>query len=85
MNENPVTASAAVVAVIGSIITALVAFGLDVTDGQRNAIIGLVVPTFVLVGLIGAWWARRQVTPLANPRDNALAPLVRADGQTIKR
>jgi flagellar biosynthesis/type III secretory pathway M-ring protein FliF/YscJ len=68
---------------IGAAITALigiaVAFGVNLDRDQQAALLGLVAALVALAGTVGAWRARRQVTPLAAPQDEDGTPLVRAD------
>lgn len=58
-NEPAVTRGVAV-ALVAAVIGVVVAFGVPVTDDQRDAVLILVG---VAAPLIGAWWTRRHVTP----------------------
>lgn len=62
MNREPV----ALVDLVKAILVLAIAFGVHITDGQQQAIIGIVaiVATFG----IGAWIQRQLVTPIASPR-----------------
>jgi hypothetical protein len=72
MQNEPVITAAAAVGALMSILAALVALGvIDLSPDQMGAIekaIVAVVP--IALSLIGAWIARKQVTPLSNPRDD---------------
>jgi hypothetical protein len=72
MQNEPVITAAAAVGALMSILAALVALGvIDLSPEQMGAIektIVAVVP--IALSLIGAWIARKQVTPLSNPRDD---------------
>lgn len=60
MTREPVLSIAGVAAAVGAVLTLLTEFGVDVTDGQRAAILGL----WATVGpLVFAVWTRRKVTP----------------------
>jgi len=66
MKKEPVITVAALVAIAGSIIGVLVAFGVPVTEEQRDAIERLLLSVGPLVLLaVAALVARRAVTPNA--------------------
>jgi hypothetical protein len=55
---------------------------IPLTDDQFNQLmifVGLLLPVALSV------WARSKVTPVANPKDNSGARLVRADGRDLVR
>ena len=52
------------------------AFGLPLSDEQQKALIAL---AGVLAPVAAAVWARGQVTPVADPRDDDGQPLTPAD------
>lgn len=82
MRPRPVTSAAAVaalLAVAAEVIGLLVAFGVEVSEPQRIAILGTMSAVGVLATVIGAMWAARRVTPLEDPRDVDDQPLVRVD------
>lgn len=58
---EPVTISAAVLAVVTTVITLAVSFGLDLDPGQQGAIVAAVNAVIILATLIAA--TRNQVTP----------------------
>ncbi len=59
-NRQPVLTVAAVQAALSAVLTLLVSFGVDVTDAQAAAVLGV----WATVGpLVFAVWARRHVTP----------------------
>lgn len=77
VRREPLGPVAVVVAALAAILTALIAFGVDVSEAQVAAILGVAST----VGPIIVWlWGRRRVTPVADPRDDDGAPLTRADG-----
>ena len=60
MNNEPVLTIAGIAAAVGAVLTALTAFGVDLTPDQRAAILGV----WATVGpLLFAVWTRRKVTP----------------------
>lgn len=55
---------ASLATVVAAILAVAISFGLDVSDAQQNAILGLVT----LVQPVVIWlWARRHTTPTADP------------------
>lgn len=87
MQSDPVLNANGIVAAISAVVAALIAFGvIDWTDDQRAAFMAAVVAVLGVAGpLAAAWWARRQVTPLADPKvttpEGKTVALVRADNQ----
>ena len=63
------------VSLVTAVIAVAVAFGLPLTDEQQKALIGL---AGVLAPVAAAVWARGQVTPVADPRDEDGNPLRKA-------
>lgn len=63
MNKEPAVIVNAVTAFITAAIGVLVAFGVDVTEDQRNAILGLVAAISTLI-LIAGPIIRQYVTPV---------------------
>lgn len=84
MNKQP---QPVLLAPIGALVTALlgvlVAFNVPVTHDQQSSILALVSVLVVIAGYIGAWWAKRKVTPVESPRDDDGEELVRADGEPL--
>ena len=76
LSNEPVITGGAIVALIESIILLLTSFGLKMSADQVTAIMSVVV---ILVPIIMAVWARSQVTPVSNPRDNEGRQLVAVD------
>ena len=77
--QEPVITANSIVAFISAAIVLAITFGLSISEEQKAAILGVVV---IVAPLVAAWWARRKVTPLAEPKDEDGSPLVRrADGQ----
>lgn len=73
METQPVLSWAGIVAFIGGLLALLVTLGVPITDDQTKAALA----ALVLAGpIVTALVARRKVTPLANPKDNAGNPLV---------
>lgn len=67
MRREPVAAINSMIALIEAILALAVGFGLDWTPDQ----VGLTMAVVVVVGnLIKSYWARDQVTPVADPRNN---------------
>jgi hypothetical protein len=66
MNTEPVVWANGIVAFVTAALVMGISFGLPVNEEQKAAIIGVVV---IVAPLAAAWWARKQVTPLAAPRD----------------
>lgn len=76
MTREPLLTRASWVALVTAVIAVAVAFGLPLSDEQQKALIGL---AGVLSPIAAAVWARGQVTPVADPRDNDGQPLPPAD------
>lgn len=65
MAHEPVMTAAGAAAVVSAVIGVLVAFGVPLTTGQRQAVIDLVMVGFPIVAfLVAAWIARSKVTPV---------------------
>ncbi|WP_369069996.1 hypothetical protein [Kineococcus terrestris] len=72
--SEPLVTAAGISAAVAAVIALLVAFGIDLTEEQTAAILGVVA---VLAPIAVAAAARGKVTPTANPRADdgtALAP-----------
>lgn len=61
MNNEPLWTVAGITAAVSALIALLTAFGLDLTEGQTNAILGAVA---VLAPTVVALVARSKVTPV---------------------
>lgn len=61
MKNEPLVTVASITAIVGAIITALVAFGIDLSKDQQTAILGLVT---VVAPLVVALVVRSKVTPV---------------------
>lgn len=72
---EPVLAAAAV-PVVTAVLGLGVAFGVRMTDAQQSAVLAVAAAVAAAAVAVGNWWARRQVTPLADPRDSQGRPLV---------
>jgi hypothetical protein len=76
MTTWPVWTANTVVAFVTALIALFVAFGLDLSEEQKGAIIavvGFVAP------FVAAWWSDKRTTSLSQPTDEDGTPLVRAD------
>ena len=60
MKNEPVLTVAGVTAAVSAVIALLVAFGVDLTEAQTNAILGVVAVAAPLVVVV----ARKYVTPI---------------------
>lgn len=66
MDNEPILTSTAIAAVVSALLAALVAFGVPLTEAQRNAVKDLVLVSFPIVAfLIAGIYARSKVTPTA--------------------
>ncbi len=90
MNREPVGragSAAAGVTAVTALIAVAVAFGVDITDEQRNAVIGVVVALGPVVAALWTWWAaRKHTTPITDPRTatgERLVPL--SDVRAVER
>lgn len=81
IKNEPVMTAGAVIGAIMAVLTALVALDvISITPEQISAVEAVLVAVVpLLLSLIGAVVARRYVTPVANPRNNAGEQLVPAD------
>lgn len=75
MEREPLLTKASWVALVTAVIAVAVAFGLPLSDEQQKALIAL---AGVLAPVAAAVWARGQVTPVADPRDEDGNPLRKA-------
>ena len=67
MTREPLLTKASWTALVVAVIAVAVAFGLPLTDEQQKSLIAL---AGVLSPIAAAVWARGQVTPVADPRDD---------------
>lgn len=83
MSNEPVLSAATIAGAISAILVALVSLGvIDLTPEQQAAILAAVV---AVLPIAMALWARMQVTPLANARDEDGEALTRYDGTPALR
>ena len=76
MNREPLLTKASwVVAVVVAVIAVAVTFGPPLTDEKQKVLLALIG---VLAPIVTAVWARGQVTPVADPRDDDGNPLRKA-------
>lgn len=61
MPNEPVLTVGSITAIIAAVLSLLVAFGVDLSDAQTQAILGLVA---ILGPLVAALISREKVTPL---------------------
>ncbi len=73
LKREPVVLNNALTGVIETGLLLAVAFGLQLTSAQIGAIMAFVVALLTLVRIL---LVRPQVTPVADPRDNAGHPVV---------
>lgn len=87
MKREPVITTAGVVSAIAALIGLWVAFGGNLTDAQREAVmqVAVILAPVIAAGLT-ALIGRLFVTPLADPRDDEGVRLQRVDGsEPVKR
>lgn len=65
MTREPLITTGTITAAVVALIALLVAFGLDLTDDQVSAILGVIA---VAAPIVVALAARSKVTPVADPR-----------------
>jgi len=75
--NTPLITTAAITSIVSAIIAVMVAFGVQLTETQVTAIMGLVA---VLAPWVVALVGHRLTTPLNNPTDIDGEPLTRGDG-----
>ena len=75
IKEEPVMA-ATIAPIVTAVLGLLVAFGVDLSPEQKSAITTMALVTTPILIVIGNRIARAQVTPVADPRNNAGEPLV---------
>lgn len=65
MRSEPVITTATITAAVAALLGLLVAFGVDLSDDQQKAILGVIAA----VGpLVAAYFARSRVTPVGKHR-----------------
>ncbi len=62
MNKEPATIVSSLIGLITAVLGLAAAFGLNISDEQQNAIIGVVIPASAFIALIGPI-IRQFVTP----------------------
>lgn len=85
IEREPVVTAAAIAGLVAAALTMLVSLGvIDLSPEQQAAILAFVAAA---VPIAAALWARQQVTPLVDPKDDEGERLVREyDGYTpVKR
>jgi len=73
VTREPLLTAAGITALVSAVLGALVAFGLDLTEDQRSAVLAIVA---VLAPLAVGLTARGKVTPTADPRNEDGVPLM---------
>ena len=73
MNREPLVSAASITALVSAVVAVLAAFGLDLSQDQTAALVGLVA---VVAPLIVALVVRPKVTPVADPRTVDGVPLI---------
>jgi predicted amino acid dehydrogenase len=69
MKNEPLRTVAGITAAVSAVLTLLVAFGVNLTDAQNTAILGVAGVLAPLVVAWVAWVARRKVMPASKLRD----------------
>lgn len=78
MSNAPLITTAAITSLVSAVIAVLVAFGVQLTEAQVTALLGLVaVAAPWVVALVG----HRLTTPLSNPTDELGRPLSGPNGE----
>jgi hypothetical protein len=72
-SREPLITAATITGAVTAVLALLVEYGIDITDGQQQAILAVVA---VAAPLIVALAARRKVTPVADPRADDGTPLI---------
>lgn len=67
MNREPLFSTATLVAVVSAALALLVSFGLGIDPTQVQAILTFVT---VVAPFVVAYFVRKKVTPVADPKDN---------------
>lgn len=68
MNREPARWGAAVISLITALMALLVAFGVDITNAQQEAILGFVAAVIAVAApFVVNEWVRRRVTPVEDP------------------
>lgn len=79
-NREIVVTRTTVVAVVTAVVGLLALFGIHVSKDVSDQLVAVLVPLLPIVAaLIGGVWARKDVTPVADPVDADGTPLVPAD------
>lgn len=82
MNREPLTWRGLAVLVLAAVAQLLTEFGITMSAGLQDAIVGLVAAAGLVYLVVTG---RREITPIEDPRDEDGAQLVRADGKPLKR
>lgn len=81
MQREPILKAATVVAFIAAVIGVFVAFGVPLTDAQRDAIMQLAIILSPGLAALATWaFSRAYTTTLSDPRDDEGVELQRVDG-----
>lgn len=66
--SNPARLGTLISGLVSAVIILLVAFGVDITQAQQGAILGVVGAVIALAGALGAGeWVRSRVTSMKDP------------------
>lgn len=70
IQREPARIGAAIISLITTLMALLVAFGVDITNAQQEAILGFVAAVVAIAApfVVNEWYVRRKVTPTAAPR-----------------
>lgn len=83
MNKEPARIISIITAFATAVLGLIAAFGLDVSDSQRNAIIGVIAPTVTMIVVAGEL-IRSQVTPTTKA-EQKITEAFHADPSTDQR
>ena len=77
--REPLLNRASITAIVGLVVAVLAVFGVHVAGDLPDRLIDvLVLATPVVSPIVLAWWSRRHVTPVADPRAEDGTRLVKA-------
>lgn len=71
VKTEPVITAAAIPLLVGAVLILLVSFGIPVTPEQADAIVNVIELAIPIAMGVGAYLARRQVSPVGEPKDTS--------------
>lgn len=79
MNREPVMTAGTLAGLVAGVIALLIAFGVGVTPEQQKSILDFIPAVFAFAApIVAAYFARKQVTPVADPKNDQGVPLIPA-------